>query len=198
MRIIWSTAVPPDGWRYLQKNTGYRMTSMSLDDLMRQIKAHRLANGIPLEKDWQLKVEEEMCRTLPPHYCGEPPPKPEVPRQLHVRDLLRFLRAARSWLFGGGKLVDAEMAQERMAICANCPENVRAEGCHGCEGVLRWLKELLPEERRTTVAGNLQSCRICGCSIALKTQLPLESSPSQDLSFPNHCWITQETQARET
>ena len=192
--------MPRGGWEYTEESTGYRMTAMSLQDLMRQIEAHRRGNGLPLPSGWGVQVEMEICaQPKMAGHCGLPTPEAPKTRSLGLSDIGRFFRTVRNWgMREKLKLAPVEVVQERLAICAGCPNNVSVEKCTGCTGATRWMEELLPPERRqmAEVSGDgkpVRSCLVCGCWLPLKVQLPLGALEDEGLEFPDHCWIVRES-----
>lgn len=59
LRNTWK--VPPGGWTYLEKATGYEVKADSFSELMHRVRLHKEANGLDLPDDWQRIVEAEIC-----------------------------------------------------------------------------------------------------------------------------------------
>ena len=197
-RVVNKVVVPPGGWRYTQPETRVTLESLTFDGLLYQIESHRKGNGIPLTKDWQLRVELELCQDpdVARINCGAPAQGPPIKdRKVDLTDVLRFMRVINEWGWKTKfKFVKQELAEARASVCETCPMNVVVSGCHGCAGVTRWMEELLPEDRRFP-SKNINSCQICGCYLPLKIHIPLEinlkSKPS-NAEFPEHCWMETE------
>lgn len=197
LRILNKTDVPPGGWSYTEKNTGYEMTSLTLLGLFEQVEAHRKANGISYGAGWKLILEMEICaQDKMRRHCGEPAPAGPMDseRQFQMRDLGVFFRTIRRWVSKNRlAIVSKELVKSRAEVCRKCPKNMDIVGCSGCNGITRWAEEFLPEDRRQ-IPG-LKSCGVCGCYLPLKIQLPLEANLETSVpgdEFPDHCWMVTE------
>lgn len=187
---------PPGGWKYTQKESGFAMTSITLSDLKRQIETHRVANDFDHGPGWWEEVQMELCLDpyIEEHHCQPDTTyrEPEV-RRLKIMELLKFFRAFREWVMKHGfEKAPEEQVNERAAICATCPLNVKVKGCSGCQGVGRWLAEFLGQDKEVPQGDKLQNCEVCGCVLKLKIYMPEEAikavtSPEED--YPDHCWM---------
>ena len=117
--------------------------------------------------------------------------------------------AAYAEMFGGTGPVPKPLAEQRAAVCENCPKNDKATGllAHFTQtaaqevmGILGALKDL---DLRTSNANRLGTCKVCHCPMAAKVFAPLavilKHMPAEDqadLQPENpRCWILTEKEA---
>lgn len=90
-------------------------------------------------------------------------------------------------------LVDRKIAEQRAAICANCPMNVHVP-CLSCIG-LHMLAGVLFKKCTTSVDKKLESCAICRCVNKYQIWCTPETlafiakrtGPGKD-AYPDGCW----------
>lgn len=208
--ITNTVTVPPGGWRYTQVETGHTLSSISLGGLKEQVEVHRRANGLDLSDGWWELVQAEMCvemDVLDTHCLPATERLPEPDDRVTVRHVLQFFRVVREWWFKKGRQqVVHEEAEKRAQTCLSgapggepCPYNTTdVKGCWGCEGVLRWLKDLLTDADKVEGEEGLHTCKVCKCALKLKIHLPrevIEKGTTGDQSFPDYCWMNEDTPA---
>ena len=183
-----------NGFRYTQPESGMTIHANSFDQLMVRIKEHRDANGYPVGVNIEAEVEDQVCRnTVTEQWCREVKSEP-APKSYGVNDVLRFTRALAEKFIKGNKRADQKTAEERAAICADCPDNVTTHGCMGCgSGVVKDAIKRVSGAGVTAYDKQLNTCRWCGCFNAAQIWFPLEvlhNSMGKEIrdALPNHCW----------
>jgi len=64
LRFPDKATVPPQGWRYLQRETGTTICGGDWGNLLQNIIAHRQANNIPIGAAFEDAVEFDICEML--------------------------------------------------------------------------------------------------------------------------------------
>ena len=102
--------------------------------------------------------------------------------------IVRYLTAL--WDRWGGKLklVSDELANQRAAICNQCPSQGDVGGCHPCSGL---AAKLMGVERHGGVRG--KGCLECDCYLEVKVRLDV-SMDQREIVYPANCWINQEAE----
>lgn len=200
-KLLEQNTVPPDGFRYFQPETKTTVRGGDYYNLFANVKAHRLANNIPLGPNWQAEVEDQLCQTLPPGFCKEQIPRPEqtvinVSTRLNWADVERGAAVFVGWAIDGAPCVDQAEADRRASICATCYFNVGGDfGCRTCGGAVNMIRRAVGA--RKTAAGNyLKTCAVCKCFNAIQVWFPVEQlargvTPEQMPMFPHFCWKKQ-------
>ena len=202
MWVIDLNVVPPGGWRYVQPETSSKLQAPNYQDLRSKVREHRLSNSLAVE-GIDDQIHAYMCAQQDPgsRVCTPTPPtkSAQTPKaSLTVSDALAFLSTVGAFFKSGGKLVEQEQADTRASVCVSCPLNTKVAGCRPCVGLARKVFDLLGA-RKTPHDSNLQQCGVCGCVLAAKVWLPIETvhAVTPDTSqFPDHCWIVQESEPR--
>ena len=182
---------PPKGWIYRQKESGELIKSNSLQGLIDAVKAHRLANGYPISIDYEAEILDGVCREAP-EACTEG--GSSAPRHLKITDVLRFTALLGESVLRGNPRVDADEANRRAAVCADCPDNVKAAGCEGCTSqTVNNLVSTLTGAKATSQDHKLQSCKHCGCLNRAQVWFPLEMLQKHMAAevagrLPSYCW----------
>ncbi len=186
----------PGGWRYRQPETGAAIEAPHWTDLVRAVKAHRVANNLPVGLLFEQEIEQQLCERTP-EYCNES--GIEGPAVfgfgLTFETILRGTSTLASWFLQGRPKVDQAEADQHAAICTTCPQNQPAEGCSPCNWKrLQQVIETVTGAGRTANDAALQTCRLCGCSLKAKvwfqpTFLREHMSAAQVEALPPHCWI---------
>jgi hypothetical protein len=177
--LVDRTTCPPNGWRYIQPESGVRFEHYSRDAFFRNIQAHRLANGYAIEPGWEAAIEDQLCREHAaewgPGICQRAVHLGER-RPVSMAAMQGFFNTMGAWVSGGAGFVPQEVADARAAICVTCPNNAANPGsCGGCaDRILRGITRLIGR-RRTRYDASLGSCAICSCSLAVAVHFPLEA-----------------------
>jgi len=191
--------MPPNGWRYVDPDTGYEIVKMSLGDLKPEIYEHRVGNQLisPDDEGWWIEAQLHMCATgsIPEAWCGAKR-KGLTKWKSHTvdhRKVLRFFKLVRRWAAkwkGELPFVSSEEANARAKICAGCPFNVPIDSCPGCVGVFRFLKKLLTPNQVTPYDEKLKACGVCGCSLRIKIHVPQDlilEADNGEVPYPDWC-----------
>src|SRR5690348_8279506 len=80
---------PPDGYRYLQRETGVWIRAELLCELVDQVIAHRQYKNLgPTDKETvELEVQRQICAGVPKGICQEEPQETYRP----FKDMARYL-----------------------------------------------------------------------------------------------------------
>ena len=109
------------------------------DTFFNAIRDYRLKEGIPIEPEWQSKIEDEICRSHPEwgrSVCGHTETYGER-KPVSLAAFQSFINVMGSWIAGimRGKevFVSQDEADSRAAICSTCEFNVTISGsCGAC------------------------------------------------------------------
>lgn len=184
------------GWRYTQKESGMTFKCSSWDQLIVELKKHRVTNGYDIPLNWESEVEDSLCRNCPDpdEWCiQDNNPKP-THRNLRLGDVVMFTRVLVDKFVRGGKNVGVEEAEARASICSNCSENVEVGGCNGCNsGLVEKAVKRVTDSGVTKYDNKLKTCQLCGCFNKAQIWFPIEtlqknmSDKIREL-LPSHCW----------
>jgi len=192
---------PPGGWYFTIEQTGLKITGPSAFTLQRRVKAHMVANSLPIPEDFPAWFEDAMCRQmdLGRPFCGQTPknPPPSGVKHLSLALVERFIKTV-ALTIKGRKLVPQEEAERRAAICVACPMNTTIGGCRSCYAIARPLKALLGN--RTTEAKPAY-CRACGCDLSAKCWIPNDvlnkAEFGHNLDYAPGCWRLEAAPAED-
>ena len=191
MLEINTRKTPLGGWRYYQEETGTLIEGPHYNGLIEKVSNHRAANNLPIEPGWERDIIEYMCREIPTA-CKEG--KPEKPMSITMGQVLHFTRILGDALLNGHERVDVVEATERAAICADCPSNIKPDGCIPCgmSGAALLLSKFVGA-RETSHDNRLESCKHCGCLNKAQVWFQLEllqrhMSDRVNEELPDHCW----------
>jgi hypothetical protein len=115
---------PPDGWRYLQRESGKLIRGTSFTNLLAAVREHRMANGYPIQMDMEQEVEAGVCEQSP-SICAEVEAD-LIPHKLTIANVLAFTMTLGESILKGSPRVDSAEANRRAVICSGCTDNVRA------------------------------------------------------------------------
>jgi hypothetical protein len=181
-RISDKNTTPPGGWYYVQPESGRIFKHYSHDSFFDEIRAHRLAQGYPIEPDWQAEIEDEICRTHPEwalRVCNRVERHGLERRPLSLAAMQSFINVVAAWI-GGAVLgrrvwVEQEEADRRAAICAQCDLNVAISGsCAACADQFGKVLAIVGS-RKTALDKDLGACSLCGCLLRVAVHVPLEA-----------------------
>jgi len=184
------------GFKYTQKESGVLFKCSSWDQLIVQLKKHRVANGYDIPLNWEDEVEDQLCKNCPDpkNWCVENNNPQPTHRKLGVGDVVMFTRVLVDKLLRGGKNVDADEATRRASICASCKDNVTISGCRGCNsGRIEQVVRRVTDSGTTKYDDKLETCKFCGCFNKAQIWFPLDllkKNMSEEIkeSLPSHCW----------
>lgn len=188
---------PPDGWRYVQFETGLELVGDSLDELADKIARHRKYKELERSSDLatiRLEIQRQICTGLSDVFClcedGEAPRRhvDDQSRHLTLAKIVAFSEGLIAFITTGGRMVTPSEAQGRGDICRGCRFNVHSRSC-ACGPFYRMLEAVIPKDRQQA---NLKICAACGCALQAKVNLPdsivKASNHGRNLVFPDHCW----------
>lgn len=210
LRLNTLGTTPPGGFRYfveetktwipdLRERSGSGHTAMS--DLIDDLRRHYKANRIDAPSDLQLKVEDQICRSVPGGWCNEHGVPVHSGTQggpgwfLDFTAMRQGTETLLRWALGGAQHVPQAEAERRGSICTSCQYNQMAVGCTSCNmPAITNLINQIRGGRQTRNDQSLQACSLCSCSLKAKVWLPLkplrDSTPAAQMAaFPPHCWL---------
>jgi hypothetical protein len=202
-RLIDRSTVPPDGFRFLQPETRIWITGGDFNDLLLNVRKHRLANNIPLGPVWEAQVEDQLCKMLPAGICKEQTPgvlPVNVSTRLSWGDIERGAQSFVNWAIAGAPTVSPVLANARAAICAGCYYNVgEGGGCRSCGSAVSMVRKAVGT-KRTSSDAYLRMCAVCKCVNAIQVWFPAEqlamtTTGAQMQQFPDFCWKKNELAA---
>ena len=183
--------VPPDGYRYTDPVSGFKIHSFDYRDWVEQEQKHLQANGREVPTNLELQMQEQLCMTLPPGWCLYDDPNRDrvLPFNLDWKEVMTAAARFSDWVVGGMKLVDQKEAERRATICTRCYLNVHVGGCSACQAIVAKLSEGLTTKQDV----HLKSCGACKCNLKAKVHFPIETldkeNPGVQKLYPEHCWM---------
>lgn len=165
-----------------------RYEAQSMQGLLAIIRGYREQNELPPIEYLETVVEHYLCN-LPEHIgaCGPMPPL--------KRGLLATLKGGIALISNMlyNKFVEQEVADERSAICAGCPENVFPD-----KGpFIAWSDDIAEQSvgsRKSKHHDELGNCGVCSCPLRPKVFYtgPYKFTDKQLKQFPDFCWQKKE------
>lgn len=229
MRLKSRDSFPPGGFTFTEPATGWEAPAWrSFDTVVRDLIAHRLGNPHLVAKHhWSTdydtvanEVDEyNAIRCLNAGYMDfitnerslSVIPKTLRPRPLKLNSEAVAGAAKRAkggiklvidWLGQGAKSVPLAVAQERAAVCVQCPLNQDGNFWQRLEAAsaeaLRKTVEIKNDmQLRTSMDEQLKSCQACDCWNPLKVWVPLQQitkhmSPETRARLHPSCWVLKE------
>lgn len=195
VKFIHRGSVPPIGYVYeiVHEGVSYTFQSPSFSALLRQLKQWHMKKGLewPGDQEMDARVQEFICKYVPPGFCTGGADMPEVPflSAPMIRDGTRLFLKKMSK--GKKALVPPEEAERRARICANCPKNLHGM-CTSCAGnefqdIFQWF---IRRGRRTSVDSVLDTCYTCGCLLKAKVHVDISVLETLEKhSYPENCWL---------
>lgn len=219
---------PPNGWAFRQPQTSWTnpMAMVGFDASVKAIVQHRLANkAITIKHNLStdpgtVANELERYTRLRLGIPDDPPPTSffqpgRSPSPSGGQDAAAganwFRRIVRQgagvstladWLGTDGVPVAAELAEQRAAICSDCPQNKQGDLlAFFTKPVADLLRRQLEERRQLNLStsrdAQLNVCDACGCPLKLKVHVPLnfirKHMRQQEMGLLDpRCWILRE------
>lgn len=195
-RLRHPTTEPPDGFFFIEPVTGLKMEARTLTKLVDLVIEHRKWKGIEPCDHWSVQkaCEDQICSAMPEGTCRPDPgedyrPINDQARGMTLESLMSASAAALRFIQSGGALVDKNEAIRRAEICRRCRFN-RPSPCVICTPVFKLVETMIPKDR---IQPGLSACGVCGCSLQIKTLLPLAVIRAEDekfkYRFPGFCWL---------
>jgi hypothetical protein len=194
----------PNDYSFTVPETGYRVgPSYTLVDLFKDVERHYTANNIPLPPDWKEKVEDMLCKSIPPDFCfyqGAGGPRSDMTGEAILKGLasLSFLM---SEVVGGKDIfVEQQEANKRAEICSRCYLNMPSNFCGGC-AIGQAITNAVAKVKggRSTPHDNaLKNCGVCGCKneaiVHINKNILLKGEKTETTnSRPDWCWLKTST-----
>jgi hypothetical protein len=186
---------PPGGWTIEHPVSGRTIRGATFEHLVQLVREEyvRLNMDVPVACEEQ--VEDALCRRLPPGDCEPGRIDTGNVDRLSFGHVFSATSTLLRWLVTGRPKASIAEREERSRICAQCPENVPMGSCSSCSAnaLRRMLNTILANEQWQGKE-RLQVCRVCGCALAAKVSLDMETvqaslSEEQKHQLPAHCWI---------
>lgn len=192
--LTQKNTAPPDGFKYLQPETGLWITGDFLSELVERVAAHRAHKQI---SPWdaasvEKEVVNQICAAAPPGVCRGEPGEDYRPlvnniRRLSLAKIALATDTLVQWLKAGMAMVDKGESHRRAEICRACPMNQIPSACV-CTPFWKMIDALVPADRNEP---GLHVCGICSCSLRAKILVPLSVAleSAAGLRMPPNCWI---------
>lgn len=196
MKHLLDTSRPVAGmWTYTQPETGVVIKDIHWNGFLKRIRAHRLANDLPLQAGWVEELQDTLCQANSDLPCEE---VGHVARHYTQDDVQRFVSTMLE-LNATNELVSAEEQRRRIDICAVCPKNVSMGGCKFCVWLAQKTTQLLAGRKIHRVSEtHKRACGACGCDITSKTAVPMTVLKVVDEKlgitpdYDDRCWMLEE------
>lgn len=176
----------PKEYKFVDPDTGYRFRGRTRQELLSHIVAYRAQNQLEPIEELGLVVENYLC-TLPEN-CGSC-----HENQAISRGFLKTIKGGVVLLVNVAlkKFVTPEKADERGAVCLNCPHNVFPDK----DRFVRWSDDLALHsigERRSKHHEALGTCDLCDCPLRVKVWNGVKVKPDRPALYPHFCWQIKE------
>lgn len=182
---------PPDGYRYVDPDTGHVTRREDYDSWLQAAAAHRRGNNLTIPLDFGAQMENQLCQILPAGWCDfDDESRPRIDTRFGLRDVWNWAEAHLKLL--GDNFVPQEEAERRAKICSSCYMNMEGVGCAGCQRVATLFTAELAK-RKTDSDQFLKSCGACKCYNRAQVHFPiaiLETHDTDELQsmYPSFCW----------
>lgn len=181
---------PPDGYRYVDPESGYISHAWTYVDWVDIARRHLFANNRSIPADLEALMQNQLCQTLPPGWClYDDPARRRPSTTIYFSDVTAGLKTFARWIAGGAKYVSQREADRRAEICSRCYLNVNVQGCAGCSQL---IKEVVGD-KKSRYDASLNSCAVCKCFLKAKVHFPIETLDTtpgkvQEM-YPDFCWL---------
>lgn len=163
-------------FRYKDPDSGMELKSPYYTTAKSMAVKHRRANNYPIGINWDNDFDENICRNTPHLPCIDLNPNTiNLDQTLTLADIVRGTYAIARFKLAGSPLVPHKEAEDRAAICSQCPHNIPF--VKPCRGICEELKEIVTGMiggASTSKDSLLHSCAICKCYNAAQVHVPLE------------------------
>lgn len=197
---------PAGMWRYLVPETNQWVPNQAatgspivfaFPDLLDQVRAHYVGNGLPVPGDLQVKVEDQCCHSLPPKWCRDE--RGNRPRHAGLLDfnwnnVVRGTKALARFLVKGRLRVSTLEITQRSMICKRCHFHRDPRECKSCGGeTLSGVAKLIVGGATLPSDMGLKACAVCGCGLVAAVRVPADilnsNAPEGELEMlPDWCW----------
>lgn len=157
MRPLNTGTVPPGGlWRYRDPETAAVIEHPYIDQVRRQAHRHRTINNLPIGTNWEIDLDDNLCRNTPTAPCE----KGDSGERKLAAMAKRFATSMLNWARSGFKLVDEATLAARRLTCEGDDTHPRC-----------------PNWYNSTRYFGFGRCGKCGCYGGLKTPLATSKCP---------------------
>lgn len=178
----------PKSYQFKDPDTGYLFNAPNIHSLYNHIISYRVQNNLPLLEGLPEVVENYLCH-LPENKGGC------MPREKLKRGWLTTLRGGVTLLenLWYKKTVSQEKADERAAICIQCPHNIFPDK----GAFIAWADEIAEAsvgDKRSKYHDELGNCEICSCPLRPKVFFEGKITLPEDqvARLPDFCWQLKE------
>lgn len=176
-------------WEFKDPDTGFEFRTTSRADLVKQIITYRINNQLDPIENLDLVINDYLCRL--PSNAG------------NCRALSTLSRGFVATVKGGITLlksmamkefVSQEKADERSAVCVECPLNVFPDK----RGFIKYTDAVALHsigKKRSSNHNKLGNCGVCSCVLKAKvwvTPENLGTTAEEAAQFPDYCWVKKE------
>lgn len=181
---------PPDGYRYVDPESGFVAHAWTYVDWVNVEAAHLRANNREVPLDLGARMQDQLCKTLPPGWCLYDDDKRVRPSMsLTFSDVAQGLKTFARWIAGGAQSVPQAEADRRALVCSRCYLNVNVQGCSGCAAALQEVVR----DKHSKYDAALHTCAVCKCFLKAKIHFPIDTLTKEDDSrqaiYPDFCWL---------
>lgn len=182
----------PSHFSFKDPDTGYLYRANSKKELLSLIVSYRHQNELPQIEALAAVTDHYLC-SLPEHN-GRCEPNPFV-----HRGFLQYFKGGvaliQNLLYN--KMVTQEKAEERGAVCIECPKNVFPDK----KGFVAWSDDIASRStggRKSKHHDQLGNCEVCSCPLKAKVFYggKLVVTDKEMKEFPEPCWIKKEINGR--
>lgn len=196
LRLINTTLVPPDGFRYVFPTDGWTAHAWDYQSWIQEARHHLHANNQGVPEDLEAQMEHQLCQTLEPGWCSfDDPDRPRPRTNMTWDDVEAGAKTFLRWITQGMQFVDKTEAERRALICSRCYLNVNVTGCSACKTVVSTMTKTLNRETKYDFA--LRNCGACRCFLKAKVWFPLEVFDKESFTvqsqYPIHCWLNKQS-----
>lgn len=171
-------------WAFKNPENGRELKANSKGELLVLLVSYRLQNGFPALEFPDQVIDNYLCEH--PSNVGRCQPIPEL-----KRGVLAYITGGVALLktFLYKKFASQELADERAAVCVQCPHNIFPNK----GDFVKWadsVAEASIEGRRSKYHDELGNCAICSCNMRAKVFYgdKIELTQSEYAQAPDFCW----------
>ncbi len=200
-KIADRSTPPPGGFYWMEPTTKRIFKHYARDAFFNEIRDHRLNQGIPIEPDWQARIEDHMCRENPQwgrEVCQRTERYGER-RPFSLAAMQSFINVMLTWITGMLKgrevFVPQKEAERRAAICMTCEFNAPIpSSCGACAQKIAQALTIVGG-KKTPFDDKLGACALCSCALTVAVHIPLEAQQAglseelkEDFRKVDYCW----------
>jgi len=179
---------PPGGFTYVDADTDFPFKANCLQDLLKKVSDHRIANKLAIPADLKDRIEDWICRRMPTGVCDSETGGMKATG--NHRALTESIMNATMRIFRGTRLANQSTANERAIICSTCIRNIRTPGCNSCRGVNSIIKGMIGRNS-TPFDAKLNTCDYSGTALRVLVHCGTVKLASKltESERPKQCWL---------